>query len=247
MLFFVGLHHVNHARRFTRCCISVNRLRERKSDFEVNDWIMDSGAFTQLKRAGHYDESPRAYAEQIARWKTCGDLLAAVTQDYMCEPFILEKTGLSVENHQYLTIERYDALVSEETGVYIMPVLQGYRPEEYARHVEMYGERLLDGDWVGVGSVCKRNAEPLSIIAILQAIRDVRGDLRLHGFGVKITAMRVDVIREWFYSADSMAWSFAARYQGRDANSWREALRYVEKIEEQPIQRSMWSMERALG
>jgi hypothetical protein len=38
---------------------------------------------------------------------------------------------LTVADHQRLTIERYDALLAEDTGVYIMPVLQGYSPAEY--------------------------------------------------------------------------------------------------------------------
>lgn len=29
------------------------------------------------------------------------------------------------------------------------------------------------------------------------------------------------------HSADSMAWSFAARRQGRNANDWREAMRWI--------------------
>lgn len=30
--------------------VSVNRLRNRKSDFRVRDWIMDSGAFTTIAK-----------------------------------------------------------------------------------------------------------------------------------------------------------------------------------------------------
>ena len=47
-----------------------------------------------------------------------------------------------------------------DTGrVYIMPVLQGYKPEEYIEHLNMYGSRPSLGAWVGVGSVCKRNGD----------------------------------------------------------------------------------------
>lgn len=45
MNFFTGLDDLYYAFRFERCFISVNRLRNRVSDFRVNDWIMDSGAF----------------------------------------------------------------------------------------------------------------------------------------------------------------------------------------------------------
>ena len=36
-----------------------------------------------------------------------GNMLAAVSQDLMCAPFILGKSGLTVQAHQEVTIERY--------------------------------------------------------------------------------------------------------------------------------------------
>ncbi|HOC09734.1 MAG TPA: hypothetical protein PKN88_09425 [Bacillota bacterium] len=231
MKFYVGLHQVSQAKYFDCCFISVNRLKNRKSDFAVNTWIMDSGAFSQIYHFGDYSEPEEAYAEQINRWKRCGNLLAAVSQDYMCEPFILVRTGRTVEEHQAFTIQRYKRLTQLVKSVYIMPVLQGYEPEEYTRHIDMYGDLLKPGMWVGVGSVCKRNTNPAGIIEVLYAIKKARPDLRLHGFGLKVTALMNGTIRGLLHSADSMAWSFAARREGRNANDWKEAMRYKEKIE----------------
>lgn len=228
--FFVGLHQPSDARHFDYSFISVNRLRSRKGPFAVSRWIMDSGAFTEISSHGCYRHAVSEYASEIRRWSGNGTLMAAVAQDYMCEPFIIEKTGLSVERHQQLTVERYDALVAEQVPVPIIPVLQGYAPEDYARHVEMYGERLTYGMWVGVGSVCKRNAKPAAIIRVLHAIKTVRPDLRLHGFGLKKTSLQHPVIRELLHSADSMAWSFSARKQGRNANDWREARAFESAV-----------------
>jgi hypothetical protein len=211
--------------------ISVNRLHNRKSDFAVNEWMLDSAAFTELARFGHYRSDVQSYAEQVKRWKTCGRLLAATSQDYMCEPFILEKTGLTIEDHQRLTFERYDALLAYDTGVYILPVLQGYRPEEYVSHIRQYGDRLKAGAWVGVGSVCKRNSKTDQIVAVLRAIKKERSDLRLHGFGVKLAALSSKVVRDCLWSADSIAWSFAVRWQGRSPNDWIEARAFVKKVE----------------
>lgn len=235
--FYIGLHIPQHAHRFERCMISVNVLRRRRSDFTVNEWMLDSGAFTELFHHGHYRDSVETYAKYVQRWKSCGNMISASAQDYMCEPFILDRTGLSVAEHQRLTIERYDALVGCNTGAYILPVLQGYRPSEYQDHIAQYGVRLARGAWVGVGSVCKRNAKIDAIEAVLLAIKEVRPDLRLHGFGVKKTALASSVVRECLHTADSMAWSFAARKEGRDANSWHEAKRYVNELDIQPVQR----------
>lgn len=159
---------------------------------------------------------------------------------------MLAKTGLTIDDHQRLTIERYDALKAELDRLFdryhrffegeppfpIMPVLQGYAPEDYVRHIAMYGDRLKPGMWVGVGSVCKRNGDPARIVEVLTAIKAVRLDLRLHGFGIKLTSLGHPGVRELLFSADSMAWSDAARKQGRNANCWSEAARYRDAVEQ---------------
>lgn len=238
MRFFCGLHHPSAARHFSAAFISVNRLRDRKSPFPVGDWIMDSGAFTEISTHGTYRHSVAEYAAEIRRWSENGTLLAAVAQDWMCEPWILEKTGLSVAEHQRLTIARYDDLVWEDTaGIYIMPVLQGYAPADYVRHLDMYGvDRLAFGAWVGVGSLCKRNGNARAIEAVLLAIHGARPDLRLHGFGVKTTALRSALVFDLLHTADSMAWSYQARMAGRNGNDWREAKRWMTGIEDVPRQ-----------
>jgi hypothetical protein len=230
MKFYLGTHILSHTKSLERSFVSVNRLQNRKSDFDVSDWIMDSGAFTEISTYGHYRFPVSYYAEQINRWSKCGNLEMAVTQDYMCEPFILEKTGLTVTEHQRLTIERYDQLI-KLTTVPIMPVLQGYQPQEYVNHIKQYGSRLTYGMRVGVGSICKRNSKPEAIIAVLETIKNERPDLRLHGFGLKLTALQNIYICSMLYSADSMAWSFSARKQGRDRNGLTEALNFNSRIE----------------
>lgn len=198
---------------------------------------MDSGAFTTIEKHGCYPEEPEVYADQIKRWSGNGNLLAAVSQDYMCEPWMLEKTGLTVAEHQRLTIERYDTLIACDTGgIPIIPVLQGYAPADYVSHIRQYGDRLKPGMWVGVGSICKRNGDPAAIEAVLLAIKRERPDLRLHAFGLKVTALASGVVRDCLHTADSMAWSYAARMSGRDGNSVLEALAFADRIETMPVQ-----------
>ena len=87
--------------------------------------------------------------------------------------------------------------------------------------------------------MCKRNGDIGPMLSVVRAIKGFRPDLRLHGFGVKLTSLREGAIRDAFWSADSMAWSFAARHEGRDPNCWTEARRFVERIETMPVQESM--------
>lgn len=237
MKFFVGLHRPGDARHFDQAFISINRVRGRKSQIACNNWIMDSGAFREIEQFGKYRHEPAEYATECNRLVVLNPgLSAVVSQDYMCEAHMLARTGLTLAEHQRLTIERYDALLPLIRNVYLMPVLQGYSLQSYLDHIDQYGARLGLGAYVGVGSICKRNGDMRQIEAILCAIKRKRPDLRLHGFGLKTTALFSGVVRDCLESADSMAWSFSARRQGRNQNCWREARRFVDRIGSMPVQ-----------
>jgi hypothetical protein len=243
MRFYVGLHQPSDAKHLPRAFISANRLIRRRRTLGCPNWIMDSGAFTEISTHGHYRSSVESYARLINRWSFySAGLDAAVSQDFMCEPFILERTGLTVEQHQQLTIERYDALKQLVRSAYLMPVLQGYAATDYVAHIGMYGDRLEADSWVGIGSICKRNTSVAEVEGIVMAIRTRRPDLRLHGFGLKTTALYSALVRDALYSADSMAWSFAARRQGRNRNDWREACKFAQRIERMPVQLNLLSL-----
>lgn len=231
-IFFPGLPQVNYAEHFQRCFISINRLETRVSDFEVKDWILDSGAFTRIQSGkGHMDV--REYARMIRRWSKCGNLLAAVSQDFMCEAFILDVTGLTVREHQRLTTANYQTLINFVSDVYIMPVIQGFEPSEYVRHIDAYGDLLTEGMWVGIGSVCKRNSTVGEIERVLEAVHKRRPDLRLHGFGLGKNSLKSQIVNDWLYSCDSQAWSFAGRYDGtKSQNDYHRAIEYARSIDD---------------
>lgn len=246
MIFFCGAHHPGrHPQHLERSFISVNRLLGRKGPFKVGDWVMDSGAFTTVKKHGDHTLTVKQYANEGMRWAYCGNLLAVVSQDYMCEDFILRRVKRTVKQHQDMTVSRYVDLLACMSGTYVMPVLQGYFLEEYLECLDLYGNLLPPGAWVGVGSVCKRNANVASVRPILKAIHDARPDLRLHGFGLKSTALQDKLICDELYSSDSMAWSYEARHEklaakregrpprvpGSDANGIAEAVNYAKKID----------------
>lgn len=273
MLFYVGLDDLYYAFRFERAFISVNRLRERRSHFRVNRWIMDSGAFTEVTTHGGYRTEPEEYAQHIERFRDCGEMELAVAQDWMCEPHVLAITGHTVEEHQRFSIERYDRLRAATTAP-LMPVLQGYKPQEYREHLRAYGHRLAHGARVGVGSVCKRNNHPAVIEHILRGIKTDRPDLRLHGFGLKLTALHRPCIRTLLHSTDSMAWSDGIRNQANDmrlalqeelgetltpkeareiykdrgikmpnCHDWREADAYRDRIDNPPSTDFQWTLQ----
>ena len=190
--------------------------------------MLDSGAFTSIFNKGRFDSTPEEYAAMVRGFDGPGAPDVAVSQDLMVESWILDRVGGTVRGHQAQTIERYDAIRLAGTGrIPLMPVLQGWSLDDYRRHLDDYGERIGRGAWVGMGSVCKRQGDPGEIVRLLAGVLRDRPDLRLHGFGVKRTALRHDEVRALLHSADSMAWSFAARFEGRDQNSWLEAARFA--------------------
>jgi hypothetical protein len=199
-------------------------LLYRKADFQISPlcqerWIFDAFSFTEIEIYGEHTVSVEHRVALVKRWSLCGNLLAAVTQDYMCEPYILERSlagngkPATVEDHQRLTIERYDQLLKATPDhIYTMPVLQGYRVHEYLSHLRDYGERLKFNAWVGVGSVCRRNGNPLEVLDILASIHALRPDLRLHGFGLKQLAVENSQVRAHLYSCDSAAATYSKRF-----------------------------------
>jgi len=222
--------------------VSRNRLARRKKLFEARGrWALDSGGFTELSQHGTWRIDAKTYAGEVSRYsREIGNLDWAAPQDWMCEPWIVEKTGLSVTIHQQKTVENFIELRSLDTHTHIIPVLQGWAVDDYRRHVEMYaayGVDLCNEKTVGVGSVCRRQNEG-EAGEILRAIREM-GVQNLHGFGFKKAGIRK--FSMLLQSADSLAWSYAAR---RDrplegcqhkscANCLRYALRWREQIAEQ--------------
>ena len=235
---YVGTHNPAHARWLPRCMISANRLERRRKPIDSPDWIMDSGAFTRIQSGRGHMAAPD-YVEIADRLWNPG-LAAVVSQDWMCEPHILAETGLSVARHQEMTTARFHTLrLLMPEHVPLMPVIQGWEPADYARHARQMAPWLSEDAWVGVGSVCRRNADPEAVYAVLDSILDACPDWALHGFGVKSTSLADPRVADRLYSVDSMAWSFAARREGRgyDANRWEEALDWLERVEVQVCSR----------
>jgi hypothetical protein len=173
-------------------------------------WALDSGGFTELDLYGRWTLSPESYVAEVRHYRdTIGGLVWASVQDWMCEPQMLAKTGLGVLEHQARTIRSYLTLRELAPEISWTPVLQGWQPTDYLRHADAYQRAGIELDQlpiVGVGSVCRRQAmgDARTIVSRLHA----RG-IRLHGFGFKLTGLRM--VGGLLASSDSMAWSKAGR------------------------------------
>lgn len=257
--FFLGTHMPNWlATADVPLFVSHGRLRGyRMLPRAAAPWACDSRGFTELSMHGCWTIPARTYAAAVRRYAAdVGKLAWAAVQDWMCEPFITAKTGLTVEDHQARTVASYLELRSLAPDVPWTPVLQGWRPDDYRRHVDQYdraGVDLRTLPVVGLGSVCRRQhtAEVEDLIRDLSS----RG-LRLHGFGFKILGLgRLGSV---LASADSMAWSFEARRLRRPtcgstrhkncancltfALAWRNKVLGALAAGSAPAQPSFWSL-----
>jgi len=212
MQFFLGSHMPNWLEQTSvPLFISARRLRDRKTLPKASGpWALDSGGFSEITLFGRWMTPAMQYSSEVRHWMyRIPGLQWAAIQDWMCEPFVVEKTGMSVREHQRLTIHSWNLLRQLAPDLPWAPVLQGYKPSEYIDHLRQYedaGTDLRGCKIVGVGSICRRQ----NTGGIGGLVRELHEHgLKLHGFGLKLTGLRE--MHPYLVSADSMAWSFDAR------------------------------------
>jgi len=191
--------------------VSVRRLRKYKK-FRPSgvSWSCDSGGFTELSIFDKWVTPPGQYVEELYRiTDEIGLMDWASPQDWMCEPHMIQKTGKSIDEHQRLTCENFLELQGLAPDLPIIPVLQGWAPDDYRVHLDMYldyGVDLRDYPTVGMGSFCRR----ANVQGVKQLVEDLSAyGLKMHGFGLKKDGLKL--FRNHLVSSDSMAWSFTAR------------------------------------
>lgn len=107
MRFFLGFHHPHQlAHAGVPLFVSHRRLVTMKTlPRAIAPWALDSGGFTELAMHGRWTVTAQDYARAVARYRDeIGSLDWAAPQDWMCEPVMLAKTGLTVDEHQRRTI-----------------------------------------------------------------------------------------------------------------------------------------------
>lgn len=212
MRFYLGTHETSWlGRTDVPLFVSHRRLGRRRSlPRALGPWALDSGGFSELSMHGAWETTPAVYAAAARRYRDeIGGLDWAAPQDWMCEPHMLERTGLSVTEHQKRTVDSWFELRSLAPEVPFIPVLQGWVLDDYMACVELYADNGADltlEPTVGLGSVCRRQStdEIATIAAALAGL-----GLGLHGFGVKTRGLAS--YGQHLVSSDSMAWSFDAR------------------------------------
>jgi len=196
-----------------RFMTSFQVLRRYKKVWCIPDWlewIMDSGAFSELKRHGKYKFTPEEYFDTVQWWQP--DYF--VNMDWMCEETQLKKTGKTITEHQQLSLENQIKLYELLEDSWIKPhcgligTIQGWDIPEYIDHIDQLREHDMILPRMGIGSICRRG-ESDNIEAVCKAIRKELPDTHLHGFGVKNVVLRRPSMYDYLDSVDSLAWCWA--------------------------------------
>jgi len=245
MKFLLGTHETSWLAKVEVPLFISHRRLSKRAHLPVAscDWALDSGGFTELSLFGGWRTGVSEYVEAVRRYsEEIGRLLWAAPMDWMCEPFMLTKTGLSVDEHQQRTVANYLELRDRAPELSYIPVLQGWTSQDYLRCIELYqsaGVNLADAPVVGVGSVCRRQSTT-EIGRIMLMLH--QAGISAHGFGVK----KAGVARygRLLTSADSMAWSYNARYSpplpGCTHRRCSNCLRYALRWRSQLLAREDW-------
>jgi hypothetical protein len=184
--FYLGAHHPHWLERASfPLFVSHRRLAARRRlPRAATSWALDSGGFTEVRLHGGWRTTPAEYVAAVRLYRDeIGSLEWAAPQDWMCEPFMLAKTGLTIAAHQARTVANYLELRGLAPDLPFVPVLQGWSRDDCLRGVECYQRAGVDitvEPLVGVGSACRGHA-PGDIEAIVHSLASLR--FRLHGFG----------------------------------------------------------------
>ncbi len=211
-LFFLGTHEVSWlGRGIGPLFVSHRRLAQRaKLPRATARWALDSGGFTELSLHGQWITTVEEYIEAVRRYaQEIGRLEWAAPMDWMCEPAVLARTGLTVEDHQRRTVENLLELRALAPDLPFVPVLQGWTHSDYEQCLMLYqaeGIDLTRERLVGLGSICRRQAMN-EVAQITWSLAE--SGIALHGFGVKSGGLTK--FAGALVSADSMAWSYRAR------------------------------------
>ncbi len=201
------------------------------------DLFIDCGGFFSSLKSGRYTSSDQEYLEYVQKWRP----KAWALRDYPCEPQLLKQCGRTATENIHRTLEHHlhtiDLAEDYDLEMTAVPVLQGWTVEDYLYCLDLYRSAGLVMGYMAIGSICRRSQIGQITKIILSLRRELPGWVRLHGFGLKYTALKEKAIWDALYSVDSGAWDYEARWRKHRGElsvpeaSYIVASQYLQKLE----------------
>jgi len=188
---------------------SWNMTRTRLPEGFPDRLILDSGGYSFFSQWGEYPFSIEDYITLAGILKDTYPLYKVATLDYPCEPDInrsqlmtnKERIKKTVSN----TVECYDL----DKTLPWLPVIQGYKLDEYLHCIDLYNEAGVISDYWAIGSLCSRKGNLRSIKYLLTKLYELAlSDVKIHAFGLNLPYIKDPQIFNILHSSDSAAWTF---------------------------------------
>lgn len=194
----------------------------------IDRLFIDSGGYSFMKGMGEFETSDDEYIDFIEEHDP--ELFAL--RDYPCEPEVLEEHDRTISEHQRRTTERHrslwDICDDRDVDAERLSVLQGWAVGDYLDHLDDLRDYGVLSDYVGIGSVCRRNRET-EIRRIILSVREALPSKHdLHAFGVKSSVLKHADVADALASADSQSYEMQAQWGtlrelGAGKKTWRDS------------------------
>jgi hypothetical protein len=205
------------------------KMSDRDSRWRHYDLFVDPGAYSMFAPSpigqglDDYPESTASYLHDIARQQPA----RYAWRDYVCEEDVRDHHGWTVEHQQRRTTEQHIecANLHDDLGISADPVavVQGWDPDDYRTHAQDLVDHDVVTDRVGIGTMCGRDGVDVCE-DIVEAVRDVLPDARLHAFGLDRRCYSSEFIIEQITSTDSLAYCYRQQ-RPRGWSRWEWVLR----------------------
>jgi len=195
--------------------VMLSYQTENNQPWNTEELFVDSGGYSLMLDTGTHPPADE-YLDYVAQ----ADADYYALQDFPNEPEILEEYGRSILQHREFTRE-YSASVlaaHHDRGLDATPVsvLQGWETDDYLQAIDRYDDAGVLTEYVGLGSVCRRNAEADIKDVVRTVDNALSGKHRIHAFGVKSNILDDQEMVDRLASADSLAydWSYTKDVPG---------------------------------
>ena len=150
----------------------------------ARELFIDSGMISAHKKGEYEWQYQQAFVIEVAD-EVSADYVAML--DIPCEPKMLKRSGMTVDQALYRTIENAKRFLELKplTAKKVF-VIQGFALDEYRKCIDAYrdlGILDLNDVWLAIGSVCMRSPKN-GLYSIARLVRHLIPDCHLHCFGI---------------------------------------------------------------